>query len=219
MAWDCSLLPQIKSQCVLILSSQIEASTMGKTEMSHICILPARLALIFSWLLVGKLVGVNALHRSSLQQLTTQLATSAPRLFNSSRSVVHLLAIAWQSRLSIAQSFHSAVSVTFLVVTFITCACNVKQESNSPYFEHFFSRGFLPGSFETNSGSNSKHFFGDVIDVGRILRVLDFGRFGVGTGWLQWSEEQHCGRQSGSTSRPGRSLHNWSFISLHGWEE
>ena len=74
--------------------------------------------------------------------------------------------------------------MTFRVPTSRTFAFNMKQESNSLCFEQFVSSSFLLFSFETYSGSNLKHFFGDerVIDVGGILRVLDFGRLGVGTG-------------------------------------
>ena len=58
-------------------------------------------------------------------------------------------------------------------------------------------------------GSNSKHFF-EVFhpdDVGINLRVLDLFKSSVPTRWLQRSVAQHSGRQLGSTSSPGLSLH------------
>lgn len=191
--WDLLILgiaipcSKLKTSSVYILNSKSEAkSAVSRTESSPILICLASLASICSWLLLVKLVAIYALHRSSLQQLTLQFSTSAPWLFTSSLSIVHLLVIAWQSRASIPQSFHSrVVLITFRVPrTSKTCASNVKQESNSPCSEQIFPRSFLPCRFETNSGSMWKHLFGD----GRAVVVgimLDFGRFGVGTGWLQ----------------------------------
>ena len=173
----------------LYLSSSTETrSTLNKSDCSHFSVCEARLVIISSWLKVGKLATIKVLQRSSLQHLTSQFSTSAPRLCANSRSMVHLLSISRQSRLSVAQSFHSAISRTSLVFTFNTCARNVKQVSDPSFVEQFIASGWLTWfRFEKNSGSNLKHFFGDLREtaVGRILRVLDFGRLGVGTGWLQ----------------------------------
>ena len=163
-------------------------STLSKSDCSHSQVCLARLAIISSWSKVGKLAAIKPLQRSSLQHLTTQFSTSAPRLLANSRSMVHLLSISRQSRLSVAQSFHSAILRTSLVCTSNTCARNIKQESDSPFVEQFIASGWPTWfGFETNSGSNLKHFLGDLrrTAVGRILRVLDSGRLGVGTGWLQ----------------------------------
>lgn len=133
---------------------------------------------------------------------------------------VHLFVIAWQSRILIAQSIHSMVSVTspgMLPVT--TCARRVKQESNCSFFEQFFSRGFFRGSCDINSGMSSKHFCRDLrgFDVGGKW-WLTFGN-SVGTGWLQRSYQQHCGWQELSTNRSGFSLSRCTLISLHGLAE
>lgn len=150
-----------------------------------------------------------------------QFATLTPRLFANSRTWTHLFLIVWQSLSSVAQSFHSSFSASFHLVLSKTCAWSEKHESNWPFSEQFFSRGFFPGSFDMNSDLNSRHFLGKLrgLAVGGTLRVLGLGRFDFSLGWLQWSLEQHLGRQVLSTNKSGLSLQSWSLISLHGLRE
>ena len=78
------------------------------------------------------------------------------------------------------------------MVSLKTWALREKQESNTPYFEQFFSRCILSGNFEMNPGSILKHFSKGLLGCGVILiqgRVV--GGFGSGIGWLHKPLEQH----------------------------
>lgn len=78
------------------------------------------------------------------------------------------------------------------MVSLKTWALREKQESNTPFFEQFFSCCILSGSFEMNPGSILKHFskglrgWGVILMQGRVV-----GGFGSGIGLLHKSLEQH----------------------------